>query len=663
MTESTTKSDFPKTPTAPSNSPAGYTTPTGATSTPKTPQTSAQVGATQENFWQFTLGKVTEAVQGFFHWGDDAFDELSSWATSVWANAEHAVQQVEQLIENIGGTVIKDVSDTILTLKGGLTSAESNLQKLIDHIIGGLTGDPNSEDNPIEMVLYWLQKQGTAIENALQAATSSFNLTTNFGALLHQAIYGLEHNPIYTDAEDFLAHAGSFVGILVGNAANALNGIEQAIGNWFSALTGQPASQNSDSGTASGNTATQLATLVQTVTGLQAAVQNLNANNTGTTNSGISGGDGFDYLNLTGTLPGWATYQSPGATGILAIPDSSDLSYTDSGSSNPVTTTIRLQRSGTPDALTQTVYQAISMTVGSPTPQFPGFFAPTSAYSTNDLYGRMNASGTDYVRLAVTFYGVQLYYAVGGVETSFGSAAAKNCATGSGTVYQLLCGTAGGVNEYQVLRNGSTLFTYTDDLGGGGLPLSQIDTNHLGWGVGVKACTNSGSVIDPAGINAVTIADNTPAATLGNGFRVYRSLTSSVSTDVGAITSVFDTVERYSDGVVWASSEVQIPVTGWWSFKLRLQSSSSFNTTTSSAYVQGLTVNGTLRVIGATVGNLVNSGSDIHQRAIYDSFDLYCTAGDLVQPYLVSNNGSNLNIAGEATGSKTFFSGQLSNPG
>lgn len=135
-----TENDFPKTPSAPSQAPEGYVTPTGATASATPPKTSAEVAAHQNNFWQFTLGKVNEAVQGFFHWGDDAFDTLQQWGTTLWDKAEEAAQDIADMIADIGGSIATDISNTIKTVGGLLDGLKNNLLHAAHTVIGDISG-------------------------------------------------------------------------------------------------------------------------------------------------------------------------------------------------------------------------------------------------------------------------------------------------------------------------------------------------------------------------------------------------------------------------------------------------------------------------------------------------------------------------------------------
>ena len=171
-----TNSDFPNTPTAPSASPAGYITP-ATSGSPETPRTSAQISATRNNFWELALSKVVEAVQGFFTHGiGSAFDQLQSWASNLWNAAWSAFNQIGQLISDIGGSVISDVSAVINNVFNGLANLTNNLLHDAASVIGaipqtlvtGLTGAIGAINNAIGAATAFIQNVIDAILSALR---------------------------------------------------------------------------------------------------------------------------------------------------------------------------------------------------------------------------------------------------------------------------------------------------------------------------------------------------------------------------------------------------------------------------------------------------------------------------------------------------------------
>lgn len=159
--------DFPVTPTTPSQAPLGYVTPAGS-ATPESPKSAADISSYRGQFWELALGKVVEAVQGFFAFGGTAFAQLQSWANTLWNAAMTAFNQIGQLITNVGGTVIGDVSAVINNVYNGLATLTSNLLNDAGAVIGAI---------PQTLV--------TGLTGAIGAINSAIGAATAF---IHQVI-------------------------------------------------------------------------------------------------------------------------------------------------------------------------------------------------------------------------------------------------------------------------------------------------------------------------------------------------------------------------------------------------------------------------------------------------------------------------------------------
>ena len=168
--------DFPATPSNPSAAPAGYITP-ATSGTPEAPKTSAEISSLRGNIWELLLGKVVEAVQGFFSFGfGSAFDQLQSWASNLWNAAMDAFNKIGALITRVGGEVIEDVGDAINFVTHGLatltqkllTDAASVIGAIPQVLVTGLTGALGALNSALSAATAFIQNVIDAIISALR---------------------------------------------------------------------------------------------------------------------------------------------------------------------------------------------------------------------------------------------------------------------------------------------------------------------------------------------------------------------------------------------------------------------------------------------------------------------------------------------------------------
>jgi hypothetical protein len=139
------------------------------------------------------------------------------------------IQAILGLIGNIVGPIpiVGTIYDDFAAFLGfthtTAVAAQTGNQNIIDALIGGITGDPSSTDNPVQMLGYWVQQLQQSVQGAWSNATSAFNLTTQFGGLLHQAVNDLESLPVFTDAENFLSAIGTTIQTFLGNISTSLS--------------------------------------------------------------------------------------------------------------------------------------------------------------------------------------------------------------------------------------------------------------------------------------------------------------------------------------------------------------------------------------------------------------------------------------------------------
>lgn len=138
---------------------------------PFTPQQLLEIGG--QLIEQF-LRRVVEAVVGFFVPGaGPAFDQLFDWAHDLGTAAWGAFNQVGQLISDIGGHVIGDVSAALNGAVNGLASLVNNLLHNAGAVIGSI---------PQTIV--------TGLNGALSALTSGVAAATQFVQQVIDAILG-----------------------------------------------------------------------------------------------------------------------------------------------------------------------------------------------------------------------------------------------------------------------------------------------------------------------------------------------------------------------------------------------------------------------------------------------------------------------------------------
>lgn len=536
------------------------------------------------------------------------------------------LEMITGLVDLIGGFLgIGDITEAITGILGGDLGDVSNFfQNIIDFIGIDLNVDSGSFD---------IIGAATDFIEGILDPTGLLALLNPFGFLSAGVIPGLDASQIVT---------GSFPQTIVTGltslASNALGWID----GFFNAVTGQ-----SQTSVPLANTNQQVQLMAETLSSTAAAVADMVAERTGSeTNSGLSASDDFERTsstNLGGNPPWRQTYSGAGAH-VLATPGGHEAALIKSG------TTYRrcIAQNTDPDtAVTLTDYQVVTKVIGNSVISY-AWFAESDAH--DDLYARMNAAGTHYVRLRIRSSVADLWYAAGGAEVQLGSSFPAPQSVGA--TFSLIAGTNAGIRRFQVVKNGSVIFDY-NDAGN----VTSVGASFRGWGFGMGASADT-----PSSITRVTVADNAPVAVTGTTMRVSRAATSAIVKGPGSAAlpnATFDTVDYITPDLAWnaATSTLTVTKSGTYLFSLRVSSSSVIGF--SESWAPLLYVGGVLKAAGGQrTGNSANGfgvpalPQDLSAGG--DAMLYYLAAGQTVQPGFV-NTVNNINIVGDAGGTSTWF--------
>jgi hypothetical protein len=556
------------------------------------------------------------------------------------------------LLSSLGQALVAQANAAYSTANSAnstATAASAKSDSIVDNIINGVTGG-SSTGNPVEQLIALFKGLGNDVATAGTTATKAFAFVSQLGAIIQSELQGLTTNPVYVDAEDFLAQAGGAAQALVTTAVGAEAQIALSLVSMFNALTGQAQTVATPAATAD-----QIAALTATTAANAAQIAALQSDADASNNNGMSGGDDLERTSTTDLGTGWAiTYTVAGP--VLATPNGHDASLILSGTATCIAKAIRRNPL---DFQTLSDYQKVTWTISGSVGDYPQF-GGSGVYSESSGYGRVNtvttaghAPGTVYVRGYADADKVGLFYANGGAEAQLGPYVANKY--GAGGTFALICGTVGGLNIYQILYNNSPILTFTDT----GL-VTQIGANFRGWGFGL-GCGAGSPQIAPPTIRGVTVADNFPSPVSGTGFRVIRASTSgttvaATSAPVTFAANTFDTVDEISLAAAWNGTAYTIPKSGFWMFDLRVDAGGVLAATASS-YRLSLWVGSAVKVSGTTTtGYIVNN--TIIPNCLHDTWVVYLNAGDVVTPG-ADCIGANLGIVGNGAGSITYFAGTL----
>lgn len=558
-----------------------------------------------EGAWD-TVTSATDAIMGaltnvaeFLHIGD-----WDDWLATSWNNIN---QVINQIIDILTGLIVTPINAAVQGVKDW---------------VGGLFGDTQTA----------LSTASSASTTANTAVTTANTAATNLNGLV----------------DDLLNIPGDVIGMLPDVNIPGLGDLTTGIWN---SITGQTADASNPVTTAASTA--QLAELAATTAANAAAINQLQSDADASNNNGMSGGDDFERVSSTDLGTGWLQTYSAGALGKMATPNGHDASWIDNGNGDEGCAAIRTDPA---DKVTLTDYQAIRLTIGSPTAEAGAGWPYNYGYGSNTIIGRANADGTIYVGAVISGSSAALFNNNGSTETALGSSVSTTQAPG--VTFILECGTTGTINRYRLLRNGAVILNYLDSGG-----ITQIGPNYRGWGFGMSAQHRGSSQSSPGAVSKITVSDNFPSTVSGTTFRAYRGSTSAVTktgNDNVLPANCMDTVEYISGDLSWDATNQKITVqkAGTYIIGMRIRCDNVIainETWTPLLYRQGALHS---RGSGDT-GMDVNGGNTSYANPVhYLRFSggapmmCYLNAGEYVQFGMAS--AGNQGIVGDAGGTETW---------
>lgn len=510
--------NWPNQPALPSGLPLGWTTPPAGIpeATSLAVFTSQQIEALRINFQNALTEFIVLAVQGFLTAGQDAFEQLSNWASGVYNGA---VVDIAALISNAGVATIAAV--------GQLLAAVNSALNQISDIFNGIVVTPIN--TVVQQIKDWWDATGTdlptAITNAGSAVGDIASIVSNAGESLASAV------------GTAIANAGAaiddVVDNVIGGAVSAVTTFGQA---WEGAFAGWLNAIDGGSATTAQTTALSAALLGQkeTIVDISTAVLQLQAAAAAAGSSGIFGGDDFERTeasNLGGTGYWTETYSGGDSSdGYIAIANGHQAAWE---TGDPVTRSVFCRRTATDDQYTQTNYQKISWTIGSN----GAACDPSGDPLWVRLYGRVSDDESSLVFVEVSkiptttaWYTYQFGYRTGGSDTYIGSPQnfpGTNPYVPAGSTLTFWVGDPDVDERYfKLTKNASNVGNWDDSS----TNYSTIGASNLGWGFGAQAVEANGGGVqaDPPSLDSITIADNGPGAfdfaslpAAGNAGRTY----------------------------------------------------------------------------------------------------------------------------------------------
>ncbi len=285
----------------------------------------------------------------------------------------------------------------------------------------------------------------------------------------------------------------------------------------------------------------------------------------------------------------------------------------------------------------------------------------------NYLFGRMNASASDYIYVRFGKYSIELGAVVGGVGQVIAS---RNSGFSfkSNAVYYLACGTVGGTGGARVFQvlEGSNIVLQGTELGTfskyGEDPLNPGTYPWRYAGLGVHMDAGPVGYRTPGRISAWAFGDNVPTTVFGSGGVMFRASTSAANLNPG--TNLFP--NNFFDNFGEQSGDVDRNLTtgrltanapGWFT----VDAAVGLNDLPSAGAQLVLFKNGTaFRRIGS--GSVIgNNGTT--PMGMGGSVTLYLAEGDYLQlgyvsgsPFVTANA-----FTGDVAGTRTYFSMALAN--
>lgn len=304
-----------------------------------------------------------------------------------------------------------------------------------------------------------------------------------------------------------------------------------------------------------------------------AQTQALASAGAGQANSGITAIEEFEYVNTTGVSSAlWETIYNVGSSAIAYITTADGHNAGMKWAAGQTNTAVDefLHYIG-PGRTSITDYQKNSVVMGY-AGEGPGFF--DGRRCTQYVYGRVSSDaqrvidgGISWVRGYVTCYGeAGIQYRVnGGPITDLGTLVRHDGVNpGAGAILSLESGYQGSVGIFRILLNGSV---YASAVDASSVTKFGPQYREHGEGQGTNGLL-------PGGVNQYTANDNTPAAVIGSGVRIFRS--SAGTWFQGGVAKLadnaFDSISNRTPDITvnLVTGGITINNTGWYLFYCRL---------------------------------------------------------------------------------------------
>ena len=275
--------------------------------------------------------------------------------------------------------------------------------------------------------------------------------------------------------------------------------------------------------------------------------------------------DNFDYSATVLNPTLWSSSSAVANAGYYRT-DGSKAYWVDQGG-NANTWVTRFLRTKT-----TTSYQIITAVLASPVVESPvPLIGSPECYTY--LIGRTDATFTNYVYVRIGYSSISIWKKVGTQRIQMGDSASYTPRPGD--TVQFLCGTdGGGLRQFQVKVNNTTLLTQTDSTAYGGvLSIENASTNNFG-GFGGFGADRYGGQSTPGALSIWSIAENYPDPLLGSGCRVFRSddtNTANVSSGNQVFpTGWFSQLDNKTSDLSYdsATGRITVSIEGWYQAQL-----------------------------------------------------------------------------------------------
>lgn len=182
------------------------------------------------------------------------------------------------------------------------------------------------------------------------------------------------------------------------------------------------------------------------------------------------------------------------------------------------------------------------------------------------------------------------------------------------------------------------------------------DITPKGHGIGMRVASGFG----PGAFTQYTAVDNAPAPVPGTHLHVARLLTSQSTINEGADINVFSASPVKQNNIDWNGTVATIKQSDTYTIVVRIKHQSFISNSNQDACIIGIKVDGVVQPLGPSlangIGGLVGQTPYIMRiNALYATFTLPLNAGQVVQPFLYSNNNTSFPCVGDADGILSYM--------